>query len=186
MEQESIRDGQRVTPVDTVEPMRSAWLLVIFIAAGLAAGGCGTPAKTTTATAPTSTASQSSALDVPTSSTSRIDYPTAPPVDPSTAQPTPSKSPSWVECGRLPYESREHNLALRAKATPPATCTQARTVVAQAFERLKATDSTGPVTVSGWRCKYSDDLYHPIFDDLHCTKGALIVDGYAGSPNKPS
>lgn len=166
--------------------MRSVWLVVVITGACLSAGGCGTPAKTTAVTAPTSTTSQSSALDVPTSSTSRIDYPTAPPADPSTAQPTPSKSPSWVECGRLPYESRDHSLALRAKATPPATCAQARTIVSQAFERLKATDSSGPVTVSGWRCEYSDDIYHPIFDDLHCTKGSLIVDGYAGYANKPT
>jgi hypothetical protein len=168
--------------------MRSGRLLVIF-AAALTAAGCGAGSGAGDGhpvAAPTSTASQSSALDVPTSGTSRIDYPTAPPADPGTARPAPSKSPSWVECGRLPYESRNHNLALRAKATPPATCSQARTIVSQAFAKLKASDSSGPVTVSGWRCQYSDDIYQPILFDLHCTKGALVVDGYAGSVDHPT
>ena len=166
--------------------MRSAWLIVIFIGACLTAGGCGTPAKTTTAQAPSSAASQSSALDVPTSSASRIDYPTAPPVDPSTAQPTPSKSPSWVDCGKLPYESPKHDLALRSKATPPATCAQARTIVLKAFERMRQPGSPDVVTISGWQCRYLDQRYAPLFNDLHCTKGALVVDGYIGYPNKPS
>ena len=176
-------------PVDTVGPMRSAGLLVILTGALLAATGCGAGSDAGAGhpvAAPTSTASQSSALDVPTSGTSRIDYPTAPPVDPSTAQPTPSKSPSWVECGRLPYETPDHSLALRAKATPPATCSQARTIVSKAFERLKAADSLGPTTVSGWQCRYSDSINQPLFSDLHCTKGALVVDGYVGDRNKAS
>jgi hypothetical protein len=86
----------------------------------------------------------------------------------------------------LPYESKNHNLALRAKATPPATWSQARTIVVRAFERLRANDSTDAVTVSGWHCHYLPQLSTGLFNDLHCVKGNLVVDVYIGDPNKPS
>src|SRR3954453_20707144 len=113
--------------------MRRAWLLVA-LACALAAGGCGSGKPVAQ---PAASATTSSALDLPTSSTSHYDIPSGPPVGPTTAAPTPSKSPTWVECGKLPYESKNHNLALRAKAPPPATCSQARTIVVKAFERLR-------------------------------------------------
>ena len=160
--------------------MRRAWLVVAF-ACAVVGGGCGSGKPVAQ---PTASATSSSPLDLPTSSTSHLDLPSGPPV--TSAAPTPSKSPTWVECGKLPYESKNHNLALRSKATPPATCSQARTIVVKAFERLRASDSAKAVTVSGWRCEYLPQFSTPLFNDLHCVKGNLVVDGYIGDPDKPS
>lgn len=164
--------------------MRRAWLVVVFLCA-VVGGGCGSGSGKPVAQ-PTASATSSSPLDLPTSSTSHIDIPSGPPVNPTTAAPTPSRSPTWVECGKLPYESRNHNVVLRSKATPPATCSQARTIVVKAFERLRADDSAKVTTVSGWRCEYLPQFSTPLFNDLHCVKGNLIVDGYIGDPNKPT
>jgi hypothetical protein len=138
---------------------------LLVAAAAVLAGCSGTPAASARASK-----SPSPALSPPpTQSVSPVAIPTysAPPV----ASPTPPASPTRrpaVKCGKLLV--KDPNVYWSEQAVPPATCTQARSILPRAFE-VKDTS----FTISGWRCLWSGG--NPDLESLRmtCTKGSRTL-----------